>query len=216
MSVNPLEIKLSGHSLTCERGERVLIKNLEFSVRDGQAMIIQGSNGAGKTSLLRIITGLSQATQGSVTWNNQNIESIAEEYQQSLLYIGHLAAVKRELTVRENLQLLLRFWPQDNNCLVTELAEQVGLRQRLSVSCSRLSAGQQRRVSLARLFISTQKLWVLDEPLTAIDVDFIQVIEKRLQNHLKSGGTAILTTHRGIELGEMPTLNLDLSRYEPH
>lgn len=216
MSTNSTNFQLDGRALSCERGGRVLFQNLGFSVGSGQAMIIQGSNGAGKTSLLRIITGLSQAVDGAVTWNNQNIGSIAEEYQQSLLYIGHLAAVKRELTVRENLQLLLRFWPQQGNCSVAELAEQVGLRQRLSVTCARLSAGQQRRVSLARLFISTQKLWVLDEPLTAIDVDFIDVVEQRLKSHLKSGGMAILTTHRGIDLGEMHSFNLDLSHFKSH
>lgn len=216
MSTNSTIPHLSASQLTCERGERVLFENLEFSLSSGQAMIIQGSNGAGKTSLLRIITGLSQSAQGAVLWKQQNIESIAEEYQQELLYIGHLPAVKTELTVRENLQLLMRFWPTDANCSVPELAEMVGLRQRLSVSCSRLSAGQQRRVSLARLFISSQKLWVLDEPLTAIDVDFISVIEERLQTHLKAGGMAILTTHRGIELGEQSSFKLDLSDFKAH
>jgi heme exporter protein A len=215
MSSIPSNYEIKGEALTCERGSRLLFENLEFSLKSGQAMIIQGSNGAGKTSLLRIITGLSQPANGSVTWNQQNIESIAEEYQQNLLYIGHLAAVKQELTVRENLQLLMRFWPSESNCSVLELAEYVGLRQRLSVTCSRLSAGQQRRVSLARLFISRQKLWVLDEPLTAIDVDFIDVIEHCLQNHLKHGGLAILTTHRGINLGGQTSTNLDLSRYKP-
>lgn len=216
MSTNSANSQLSAQSLSCERGERVLFENLEFSVECGQAMIIKGMNGAGKTSLLRIITGLSQSVEGSVEWNQQNIETVAEEFQQSLLYIGHLAAVKTELTVRENLQLLMRFWPSEHNCTVAELAEMVGLRQRLSVTCSRLSAGQQRRVSLARLFISTQKLWILDEPLTAIDIDFIQVIEERLQNHLGNGGMAILTTHRGINLGEQSSFYLDLENYKPN
>lgn len=214
MSTNSTIAQLSANSLTCERGGRVLFEGLEFSLQNGQAMIIKGSNGAGKTSLLRIITGLSQSVEGSVTWNQHNIESIAQEYQQQLLYIGHLAAVKTELTVRENLQLLMRFWPSDANCSVAELADMVGLRQRLSVTCSRLSAGQQRRVSLARLFMSKQKLWILDEPLTAIDVDFISVIEKQLQTHLSHGGMAVLTTHRGIKLGEQNFFQLDLSHFK--
>ena len=159
---------------------------------------------------MRIITGLSQPVEGDVTWNHNNIETVAEEFQRQLLYIGHLAAVKTELTVRENLLLLKRFWPSDAQGSIADLAEKVGLRQRLSVSCSRLSAGQLRRVSLARLFISTQSLWVLDEPLTALDVDFIGVVEQCLQNHLKSGGIAILTTHRGIDLGKQASFTLDL------
>ena len=216
MSLNTQDNQLIGKALTCERGGRVLFDNLEFSLHNGQAMIIQGSNGAGKTSLLRIITGLSPSANGVVSWNQHNIESIAEEYQHELLYIGHMTAIKRELTVRENLQLMMRFWPSDHRLSVAELAERVGLRQRLSVFCSRLSAGQQRRVSLARLFISTQKLWVLDEPLTALDVDFISDIEKCLQQHMKSGGMAILTTHRGIDLGEQDSFFLDLSKSKPH
>ncbi len=202
--------QLVAKTLTCERGSRILFENLEFSLSSGQAMIIQGSNGAGKTSLLRIITGLSQPVGGIISWNQQNIEKIAEEFQKQLLYIGHLAAVKTELTVRENLQLLKRFWPSDTEGSIADLADSIGLHQRLSVSCSRLSAGQLRRVSLARLFISTQKLWILDEPLMALDVDFIGVVEKCLQNHLKSRGMAILTTHRGIDLGEQASFIFDL------
>lgn len=202
--------QIAANGLICERGGRVLFENLEFSIKSGEAMIIQGSNGAGKTSLLRIITGLSQPVEGTVLWNQQNIENIAEEFQKQLLYIGHLAAVKTELTVRENLRLLQRFWPSDAHGSITDLAENVGLRQRLSVPCSRLSAGQLRRVSLARLFISTQKLWILDEPLTALDVDFISVVEQCLQKHLSSGGMAILTTHRGIDLADQASFVLDL------
>ena len=213
MSKNSNDYSLTAEALRCERGSRLLFDKLNFSLGAGQAMIIQGSNGAGKTSLLRIITGLSHAAEGTVLWNKQSIDKIAEEYQRQLLYIGHLAAVKQELTVRENLQLLMRFWPDDYTGSVAELAEKVGLRQRLSVSCSRLSAGQQRRVSLARLFISRQKLWVLDEPLTALDVDFISVIEQCLQAHLRDGGLAILTTHRGIDLGSQSSFTLDLASY---
>ena len=210
MPVNHDTHQLVGKALRCERGGRLLFENLEFSLASGQAMIINGCNGAGKTSLLRIITGLSQPAEGEVLWDQNNIESIPEQYQEQLLYIGHLPAVKTELTVRENLQLLKRFWPSDAACSIAELADYVGLRKRLSVTCSRLSAGQLRRVSLARLFISTQKLWILDEPLTALDVDFIITVEKCLQKHLQAGGLAILTTHRGIELGDQKSFILNL------
>ena len=95
---------------------------------------------------------------------------------------------------------------------MVDLAEKVGLRQRLGVICSRLSAGQQRRVSLARLFLSEQPLWILDEPLTALDVDFIATIEARLQTHLANGGMLILTTHRGLDLGTATVRHLDLNK----
>ena len=210
MSVTNDLNQLKGENLTCERGERILFKQLNFVLTSGQAMIIQGENGAGKTSLLRIITGLSQPVTGKILWNNENIEDIAEQFQSNLQYIGHLSAVKRELTVRENLKLIMRLWPSDTSLTIPELAELVGLRKRLSVSCSRLSAGQLRRVSLARLFVSVQKLWVLDEPLTALDVGFIDTIEQLLRRHLQQGGIVILTTHRGIDLGDQETTFLTI------
>ena len=210
MSTDNNSYQIRGEQLSCERGGRLLFENLDFCLNSGQAMIIQGQNGAGKTSLLRIITGLSQPSEGKVYWNNEDIEEIAEQFQADLQFIGHLSAVKRELTVRENLKLTMRLWPSDTSLSIPELAEVVGLRQRLSVTCARLSEGQLRRVSLARLFISSQKLWVLDEPLTALDVGFIATIEQCLQQHLQRGGIAIMTTHRGIDLGDQETTALTI------
>ena len=201
---------LLAHNLSCERGRGILFNEVNFSLYGGQAMIVTGANGAGKTSLLKILTGLSQPMQGRVEWNAQDIQHYAEIFQQQLLYIGHRAAVKAELTVRENLQLLTRLWPNDNNTSLTELADIIGLRKRLSVPCGRLSAGQQRRVALARLFISHQNCWVLDEPLTALDVGFIEVIERRIAEHLENAGMCLLTTHRGIEIAESRTRTLEL------
>ena len=201
---------LEGKSLRCERGGRVLFDGLNFSLQSGQAMIIEGQNGVGKTSLLRIITGLSSPIQGEITWNGECIDQIAQEYQSDLQFIGHLPAVKTELTVRENLILINRLWPSNKVISIPELAEMIGLRQRLSVTGGRLSAGQLRRVSLARLFLATQKIWVLDEPLTALDVDFISTIEQLLQKHVQNGGIVILTTHRGIDLGDQSTMVLRL------
>lgn len=204
----PIEQQLSGEGLTCERGGRVLFSNVDFLVKSGQALIVQGQNGAGKTSLLRIMVGLSQAEHGVVHWNHNDIRQHSDELQHELCYIGHQAAVKSELTVRENLKLIMRLWPKHEAISVVDLAAKVGLRKRLSVPCSRLSAGQVRRVSLARLFISTQSLWVLDEPLTALDVDFIQQIEMQLQRHMQNKGIVILTTHRGIDLGGQEEIKL--------
>lgn len=201
---------LSAHNLSCERGRGILFDEVNFSLHGGQAMIVTGANGAGKTSLLKILTGLSRAMQGRVEWDTQDIQQHAETFQQQLLYIGHRAAVKAELTVRENLQLLTCLWPNNNDVNLVELAEIIGLRKRLSVPCGRLSAGQQRRVALARLFISNQKCWVLDEPLTALDVSFIEVIEKRIAQHLNDTGMLILTTHRGIQIDAAKTSTLEL------
>jgi heme exporter protein A len=206
----PIDQQLSGEGLTCERGGRVLFSDVNFVVKSGQALVVQGQNGAGKTSLLRIMVGLSQAEHGVVRWNENDIKQHGDELQRELCYIGHQPAVKNELTVRENLNLIMRLWPQHDAISVADLAAKVGLRKRLSVPCSRLSAGQVRRVSLARLFISTQSLWVLDEPLTALDVDFIREIEAQLQKHMQNKGIVILTTHRGIDLGGQEEIKLTL------
>ena len=135
--------QLKCEQLSCERGGRVLFKGLSFCLKRGEAMVIEGKNGAGKTSLLRIITGLSQPVEGNVTWNDENIEDIAEQFQAELQFIGHLSAVKRELTVRENLKLIMQLWPSDTHLTVPELADKVGLRRRLSVSCAR--TGKEKR-----------------------------------------------------------------------
>ncbi len=203
---------LAAQNLCCERGRGKLFSSVEFSLNSGQALIITGENGSGKTSLLKILTGLSLAVEGVVLWDQLDIHQQAQSYQQHLLYIGHRAAVKTELTVRENLQLLLKLWPNECAMTIPELAERVGLRKRLSVQCGRLSAGQQRRVALARLFISQQKLWILDEPLTALDVEFIASIEQQLALHLDNQGLLVLTTHRGIQIDPARLIKLELSR----
>ena len=196
-------------ALQCERGARLLFDDIAVELNSGEALLVQGANGSGKTSLLRIITGLTPPITGEVRWNGVAVADDEQAYQRELLYIGHQAAIKQELSVRENLRLHYALNGYETDSMV-DLAEKIGLRQRLGVICSRLSAGQQRRVSLARLFLSNQALWVLDEPLTALDVDFIAVIEARLQAHLASGGMLVLTTHRGLDLGTAKVRNLNL------
>ena len=191
---------LSARQLSCERGNGVLFSNVSFNLTSGQALIVTGENGSGKTSLLKMLTGLSQPVDGNVLWNHTEIHQQITHFQRQLLYIGHQSAIKNELSVRENLQLALKLWPTESAMTIVQLAEQVGLRKRLSVQCGRLSAGQQRRVALARLFITQQKLWILDEPLTALDQEFRETIELLLTKHLHNEGLLVLTTHREINI----------------
>ena len=197
--------------MCCDRGRGKLFSDVTFDLTSGQALIVTGENGSGKTSLLKILTGLSLPAEGSVLWDQVNIHHQTQSYQQQLLYLGHRVAVKTELTVRENLQLLVKLWPSELTVTIPELAEYVGLRQRLSVQCGRLSAGQQRRLALARLFISDQKLWILDEPLTALDVEFTKTIEEQLAWHLDNQGMLVLTTHRDIYIDPARLIKLELS-----
>lgn len=201
---------LSVQELSCVRDERVLFDDLSFSVSSGELVQIEGHNGAGKTTLLRIIAGLGRADSGSVCWNNENIESAREDYYQDLLFLGHQTGVKRELTAFENLAFFqamhthtedseLAGTPQvsGDDCLWQALAH-VGLAGREDVPAGQLSAGQQRRVALARLWISNHKLWILDEPLTAIDKQGVKVLERLFLSHVERGGVVLLTTHQDM------------------
>lgn len=189
----------------------MLFSNVSFNLASGQALIVTGENGSGKTSLLKILTGLSQPVDGNVLWDQTDIHQQITRFQRQLLYIGHQSAIKNELSVRENLQLALKLWSTQSAMSIVQLAEQVGLRKRLSVQCGRLSAGQQRRVALARLFITQQKLWILDEPLTALDQEFRQTIELLLTKHLHNQGLLVLTTHREINIEPDRLVKLTLS-----
>ncbi|WP_064605405.1 cytochrome c biogenesis heme-transporting ATPase CcmA [Photobacterium sp. J15] len=201
---------LSVEELSCVRDERVLFDNLSFQVSSGDLVQIEGHNGAGKTTLLRIIAGLGRADSGTVCWKNEDIESAREDYHQDLLFLGHQTGVKRELTAFENLAFFqamhrnsqdsdLTGLPQvsGEDCLWQALAH-VGLAGREDVPAGQLSAGQQRRVALARLWISNHKLWILDEPLTAIDKQGVKVLERLFLSHVERGGIVILTTHQDM------------------
>ncbi|RWX56573.1 cytochrome c biogenesis heme-transporting ATPase CcmA [Photobacterium chitinilyticum] len=201
---------LSVQELSCVRDERVLFDDLSFSVSSGELVQVEGHNGAGKTTLLRIIAGLGRADSGNVCWNNEKIESAREDYYQDLLFLGHQTGVKRELTAFENLAFFqamhtntegsgLKGKPQvsGEECLWQALAH-VGLAGREDVPAGQLSAGQQRRVALARLWISNHKLWILDEPLTAIDKQGVKVLEQLFLSHVERGGVVLLTTHQDM------------------
>ncbi len=186
-------------ALSAIRGERVLFKELSFSMNPGELIQIEGRNGSGKTTLLRIIAGLGDSEGGDVFWKGQLVHTIREQYHQDLLFLGHLPGVKRELTGYENLmfhQSLVQ-GKADSEQIWTALAR-VGLGGREDIPVAQLSAGQQRRVALARLWLSRQPLWILDEPLTAIDKQGVRVLEKLFLEHTKLGGMVLLTTHQDM------------------
>ncbi|MEC6813968.1 cytochrome c biogenesis heme-transporting ATPase CcmA [Photobacterium toruni] len=201
---------LSVANLSCVRDERVLFDELNFTISSGELVQIEGPNGAGKTTLLRIIAGLGHSDSGEVQWCNENIATAREDYHQALLFLGHQTGVKRELTAFENLAFFqamhtcqqgsdLKGAPavSGDDALWQALAH-VGLAGREDISAGQLSAGQQRRVALARLWLSNHKLWVLDEPLTAIDKQGIKVLEALFLAHAERGGMVLLTTHQDM------------------
>jgi len=186
-------------NLTAIRDERVLFEGLSFSIQSGELVQIEGRNGTGKTTLLRIVTGLADRDDGEIFWNQTNIEDDRDSYHSELLFLGHQTGIKRELTAYEN----LHFYQTVHSSALTkqeiyQALTQVGLAGREDVPVAKLSAGQQRRVALARLWLSKQKLWVLDEPLTAIDKQGVKVLESLFLQHADNGGIVVLTTHQDM------------------
>jgi heme exporter protein A len=202
-------------NLSCERDERVLFAELNFSVPAGTLLQIQGSNGSGKTTLLRILSGLNRDYSGELLWQNQPIAQARFDYQQALFYLGHSPAINRTLSPLQNLRWFCALQGfVDDAAIVAALAEQ-GLQGYEDIPCYQMSAGQQRRVSLARLSLSQAALWILDEPFTALDKKAVAELEQRLCRKVQSGGAVIFTTHHELQVGyPLTSLNLDALRQE--
>jgi len=190
---------ISAANLTCIREERLLFDQLSIAVNAGDIIQVEGPNGSGKTSLLRILAGLSQPYEGEIIYKNQLISQSREEFHQNLLYLGHLPGMKGEMTAQENLNFNLTLHGLHINASEIEktLAE-VNLTGFEDSLASHLSAGQHRRISLARLYKSTADIWILDEPFTAIDKQGVESLEQLFKAHLKQGGCIILTTHQDL------------------
>lgn len=196
--------------LFCERDERVLFENLSFQLTEGQLLQIEGSNGSGKTTLLRILSGLSEHFEGELLWKDEPLSRVREDFKASLLYFGHQPGVKGLLSPEENLKWYAAIHPALDASHIETALEKVGLYGFEDVPCHMLSAGQNRRVSLARLYMNHAPLWILDEPFTAIDKQGVAQKETLLAEHVASGGSVILTTHHDLSsCGPLSKINLD-------
>jgi heme exporter protein A len=202
---------LEVQSLECVRDDRLLFNDLDFMVADGEVLQIEGPNGCGKTSLLRIICGLRLPEAGRVLWCAEPIQSNREDYYANMVYIGHLPCIKADLTVAENVRALLDTRSLSVNAAVIEQAlAKVGLAGYDDVPGKALSSGQRRRILLAFVELSAAKLWILDEPLTALDVEGVSLMESMIIEHREAGGSVIFTTHHGMNLDcEMRTVQLE-------
>lgn len=187
--------------LSCARGDRVLFSGANVTLLPGEGLYVTGANGAGKTSLLRQISGLASPEHGEVRWNGESIRALREEYAKNLLFLGHAAALKDELTAVENLVVSAavsgRHVTKEN---ALNALRQFGLKGREDLPARSLSAGQRRRVNLARLLLpNSPTLWVLDEPFTALDTKAIHQLCNLLGEHLRSGGMIVYTTHQDVD-----------------
>ncbi|AUI66140.1 MULTISPECIES: cytochrome c biogenesis heme-transporting ATPase CcmA [Glaesserella] len=202
--------QLSLINIACERGETRLFEGCSLSISSGQWWQIEGHNGIGKTSLLRILAGLSVAAEGEVQWNGEKIQQQRDEYYANLFYLGHYAGIKPELTAWENLRFYQKIQglPLDDETLWNALSK-VSLIGREDLPCSHLSAGQQRRVALAKLWLTQATLWILDEPFTAIDKKGVAELIGHIEQHCEKGGMVIFTSHQTAESDKVQVLSLD-------
>lgn len=192
---------LSAHDLECVKGYTALFEGVSFSVTAGQIVQITGRNGAGKTSLLRILAGLSLPETGEVRWQEMPILEDRAAYYQQMAYLGHLNGLKDELTALENLHAHTALLAQQTTTTPKAALESVGLAGYEDVTAYQLSAGQKRRLSLARLSLGRASLWLLDEPTTAIDVDGVAAFEQHIQRHANAGGMVVFTSHQSLDFG---------------
>lgn len=191
-------------NLSCVRDERTLFSGLSFTLKPGEIVQIEGRNGAGKTSLMRILAGLSSADAGEVRWQGVNTRRQRDVFHQQLLYLGHQPGVKSVLTAFENLAFYLSVNRPSGKAdadadAIYQALDNVGLLGYEDVTVAQMSAGQQRRVALARLWLSTAPLWILDEPLTAIDKQGVATLINLFEQHAEQGGMVLLTTHQDLQ-----------------
>ncbi len=199
-------------NLACIRGDHQLFSDLSFSLGAGELMQVQGENGSGKTSLLRTLCGFMQPAAGEIRWRGRDVKELGEDYYAEMIYLGHLNAIKDELNAVENLRISAGL----SGCVVDEkealtALRRMGLRRREHLPVKVLSQGQRRRVALSRLLVGDAHLWILDEPLTALDVGAVGLMQELIGEHLSKGGMAIFTTHQPLQVTGVETRQLTLS-----
>lgn len=193
-------------------GQRPLLDGIDLDVGDGELLGLIGPNGSGKTSLLRLLAGLMQPSAGEIRLAGRALGAQRDTLARNLLWIGHAAGIKALLSAEENLAWLCALQVPASREAIWQALADIGLRGFEDVPCHTLSAGQQRRVALARLYLNPPPLWILDEPFTALDKQGVAQLEAHLAAHCEAGGMVVLTTHH--TLGQRPSgyRELDLSR----
>lgn len=200
-------MRFFGENLFCIRGERLVFSGLEFTVDPGTALVLTGSNGSGKTSLLRVMAGLTRPAAGQLAWDDGPVSDDPERHHNRLHYVGHLDALKPVLSVRENLETWARLHGGTDKKIALAL-KKLRLEGFENIPGRYLSAGQRRRLSLARLAASDAPLWLLDEPTIALDAASVDAVRALIAEHRAEGGMAVIATN--VDLGIVDTTSLNL------
>jgi len=199
---------LEGRGLSCIRDDRILFEELAFELISGQVLLLEGKNGSGKTSLLRILCGFREPDAGRINWCGEAVKD--SRFYADMAYVGHLDGIKKELTVLENLKMSLAL-SSSGRYSIDQALNKVHLSGYDDVLVQALSAGQKRRLSLARLLITENVLWILDEPFTSLDRQGIALIESLMAEHCANGGMIVLTSHHDIDLPDVDVQRINLS-----
>lgn len=200
--------QLTGASLTCLRGGRVVLRDLSFEARAGRPLVVTGPNGAGKSTLLRLVAGLVSYQAGTLAFQDGGGSAVSEETEGHLMhYLGHQDGVKPALTVTENLVFWQNLYGHAQS--VAEALEELGIGYLAEVPGQFLSAGQKRRVNLARLLVSHRPLWVLDEPTASLDAEGAEIVRRLIESHSATGGLTLVTTHLDLGLDAQDSLVLE-------
>ena len=202
---------LNASHITCSRGDRVLFSDLSFSLSSGELIHLKGKNGSGKTTLLRSLCGLFLPDSGEIQWDGNSIRALGEDYCRDVVYLGHHNGIKDDLTALENLKVSAVL--DDDNVSEDQIwaaLKKIGLAGFEDLPTRVLSQGQKRRVALARLLLTASRLWILDEPFTALDASAIELLQSIIADHVSTGGMVIVTTHQEVALttGEIRQLQL--------
>ena len=203
---------LEAVDLECVRGDRPLFSHFSFGLAPGELLHVRGRNGSGKTTLLRTLCGLTRPSAGEVRWNDTDIHALGDEYRGQLTYVGHSNGIQGELTPQENLRVDVSLSGDADTALVHATLDRLGLSAYHHFPAKVLSQGQKRRLALARLFVQRKPLWILDEPLSALDVSSVTLMSELLVQHLERGGMIVMTSHQEIEVetkSVLKTIKLD-------
>lgn len=198
--------------LECIRNDMQLFSGLDFQLAVGQLLQVVGPNGSGKTSLLRIICGLALPHDGTVYWNDKDIQQFNGEFLREISYVGYQNGIKDELSPLENLNIAQVLKVARDEISPTQVLKQFGLQGYEDIPVRKLSSGQRRRVALSRLLLIKARLWVLDEPFTALDDDGKQIIKNMIETHVNKGGMLILASHEPIEFSNCKTNKIELGQ----